>query len=799
MLNKYISKLIVCLLIFQNCLAQQNADSGLNNLVKKVVENIITSDKQKALLVTDRKIYTAGETVCFKAFVVDSIHSYLQTSPQKLYVDWVDKRDRVINRLILNNGNFQTSGRFVLQDSLNEGFYWLRAYNKKILDEDINNIAVVPIYVLNADGTSRHTSVQTSDMNNTNKTMIKFYPEGGSIMSGLNSTVALSATDENGTPKIISGIVKDNHDSIAATFTTNKYGLAKFSYSPDWFKKYVVFIKNGNEYDSIADLPRINFFAAQLAITQQNNDYITARVALEDSIYSKNYTTYLIALSGDSLCFTSVGRGMYNVTIPVAKFPSGIAALYLFNDKGEFLSSRNVYINKENYHLTVKADKKNYAARDEIKLNFKITDAHNQPEVASFSLSVADKNVIDTNLNFFQTDTLRNLSQQDADLIMLTQNQKINPLYTNETQINNNDNDSGFTLSGTIVTVRDEPVANCVITILSNEAIPIVETDTSDVNGKFKFNLPAYTDNTKFTFQLNDIKGKNTSAYHINFDVDSKERFKTPAYLKTTFPLSASLSSIKNQLMMSDSAFSVSGKHWLNPVTVKTRNKSVDYDTTKKISRFSHIITREMIGNGPGMAGAALLNVPGIRLMNGYVIVGTPNGFSDVSAKDEPLVVLDGVEMSVAQGYTDNSKGGPVLNFLNSLPVRNIDFIEVITGPAAAAYGMEGAKGVIVVNTTSKDESTLSTATGLKSFYAKGFYNDKPFEVPDYSKKEILKSKSPDLRKTIYWNGNIVSDKNGEASVEFFSADEATTYIGVIRGITVNGDKIYQTFTISRN
>ena len=48
-------------------------------------------------------------------------------------------------------------------------------------------------------------------------------------------------------------------------------------------------------------------------------------------------------------------------------------------------------------------------------------------------------------------------------------------------------------------------------------------------------------------------------------------------------------------------------------------------------------------------------------------------------------------------------------------------------------------------------------------------------------------------------NGNIITDKNGEASVEFFSADETTTYVGIVTGVTVNGDKIYQTFTISRN
>ena len=110
-----------------------------------------------------------------------------------------------------------------------------------------------------------------------------------------------------------------------------------------WFKKYAVFIKNENNYDSITALPLTNFYAVQLAVTQQNNDYITVRVALEDSIYLKDYTTYLIALSGDSLCFTGVGRGMYNVVIPVTKFPPGVATLYLFNNnRMNLLSSRSI-------------------------------------------------------------------------------------------------------------------------------------------------------------------------------------------------------------------------------------------------------------------------------------------------------------------------------------------------------------------------------------------------------------------------------------------------------------------------
>ena len=140
----------------------------------------------------------------------------------------------------------------------------------------------------------------------------------------------------------------------------------------------------------------------------------------------------------------------------------------------------------------------------------------------------------------------------------------------------------------------------------------------------------------------------------------------------------------------------------------------------------------------------------------------------------------------------------PILSYINSIPVETIDFIEVLYGGDAAVYGMEGGHGVILINTKSGG-SISSTVEPLKSFYTKGFYVDKPFEMPDYANPQIQKLKSSDLRKTIYWNGNIVTDKNGEASVEFFSADETTTYIGVISGVTINGDKIYQTFTLSRN
>jgi len=103
---KYLLSFFIYLLLLQNCFAQDRADSDVKTLAKKIIETVIAADKEKALLVTDRKMYNAGETVYFKAFLVDSIHNYLRPTPQKLYVDYVDERDSVIAQLLLNNANF---------------------------------------------------------------------------------------------------------------------------------------------------------------------------------------------------------------------------------------------------------------------------------------------------------------------------------------------------------------------------------------------------------------------------------------------------------------------------------------------------------------------------------------------------------------------------------------------------------------------------------------------------------------------------------------------------------------------
>jgi uncharacterized protein YfaS (alpha-2-macroglobulin family) len=70
------------------------------------------------------------------------------------------------------------------------------------------------------------------------------------------------------------------------------------------------------------------------------------------------------------------------------------------------------------------------------------------------------------------------------------------------------------------------------------------------------------------------------------------------------------------------------------------------------------------------------------------------------------------------------------------------------------------------------------------------------FEMPDYSNQEVRNSPAPDPRTTIYWNGDIVTDANGEADINFYTGDNVTNYTVTITGLTANGDLVYKRVAI---
>ena len=61
----------------------------------------------------------------------------------------------------------------------------------------------------------------------------------------------------------------------------------------------------------------------------------------------------------------------------------------------------------------------------------------------------------------------------------------------------------------------------------------------------------------------------------------------------------------------------------------------------------------------------------------------------------------------------------------------------------------------------------------------KGYYGQREFYTPD--SVEMLSS-LPDARNTLLWSPSVLTDKNGDAIVPFWTSDINTQFIGVVEG-----------------
>lgn len=97
-----------------------------------------------------------------------------------------------------------------------------------------------------------------------------------------------------------------------------------------------------------------------------------------------------------------------------------------------------------------------------------------------------------------------------------------------------------------------------------------------------------------------------------------------------------------------------------------------------------------------------------------------------------------------------------------------------------------GYKKYVVYIYGLKEEWRLRNGKGKEYRHISGFAPQKKFYAPDYHKFDVPSEK--DVRRTLYWNPNMVTDSKGEAHVVLFtnSHDGQTLDISV-RGISTNG------------
>ncbi len=192
------------------------------------------------------------------------------------------------------------------------------------------------------------------------------------------------------------------------------------------------------------------------------------------------------------------------------------------------------------------------------------------------------------------------------------------------------------------------------------------------------------------------------------------------------------------------------------------------------------VVRADVFKNRPSVSIALSGILTDVQFINGVPYLASSKVVVKNSEAGEPMyVILDGNPMDM------RSNGVDILNPLD------IETVEVLKTATASIYGMNGGAGVLVIttreNVNSADIEYDKSSLGNLTFKPKALYKARVFYSPKYEATGS-ENGSPDLRSTILWIPELVTDKDGAAKFEYYNADGRGSYRVVIEGIDDKGN-----------
>jgi hypothetical protein len=132
-MKKQIILLTLTLLCSEYSRCQTTVAPSRDSIAANVIEQVVLFPQEKLHLHTDKVLYISGETVWFRAYLVDAV-VHKPVTNQYILVELVNPLDSVVNRMKIRQTEGAFSGHISLNENLPEGDYTLCAYSENMLN-----------------------------------------------------------------------------------------------------------------------------------------------------------------------------------------------------------------------------------------------------------------------------------------------------------------------------------------------------------------------------------------------------------------------------------------------------------------------------------------------------------------------------------------------------------------------------------------------------------------------------------------------------------------------------------------
>lgn len=830
---------------------------------------------EKIHLHIDRSLYMGGDTLWFRAYLVNAINNQPENTSRYIYTELINPFNKVVKRVkIRQDVDSLFYGYLPLDMDLPGGEYTVRAYTRYMENEGEEFFFRRPIRIVTALGKTVKAEIDFNSKagqkqvkgviglkNLTTNQKVKlenvslfdekgkiehwteegkcqfkifpkdykqkvvkleaanfqqflpvdlpetdfhvaFLPEGGNLPAGVLSKMAFKVLNSLGQSEEVSGIVKDESGNEIKRFQSTHAGMGAFNWIPEAGKKYYAECTSKAGVTRRFDLPEASQEVVSLNVIENKGTYV---VSIRGGQSSKELSQTFILLvheRGLPLLTQKIDVGK-PVRIRQEGIDSGVLHFVLLSSDGNILSERLAFMkNNDQAHPILRSDKETYKWQEKVNLSVALQDASGKPLPGNFSIAVTDNSDLlpDSTYTIYSSLLLSSelkgyieepgwyfysdepFRMEALDLLMLTQGWRC---YRLERALAADYETPAIApelfqrLTGDVKRLVGNKAAKEAKVTMSVPAQGVLEEVGTDEKGHFDFHPFEFPDSTTYNVQAVSAKGSSNVLLSLHPEkypaVDQPwtftgRRHGTGQLQTEGVPVNVSFMDKSNRRMSYENGMR---NVFLEDVVVtapRRRLPKTPYETIPGCITFRQEDIKEI----PDMSLARFIEsrFPGVLV--------TPD--SIFFRKERVRIILN--EFPVNDFIME-------LLLIQTLNMRDIEQIDFNRDRAAGlAWFPKTGAFFIAIKLGQGVSVTDYTPKNIGQSRLLGYQRPIAFYSPKYETKQSQKNPKPDLRTTLYWNPNIHTDKQGNASVEFYTADSEASFSVVIEGVTDDGKLI---------
>lgn len=620
----------------------------------------------------------------------------------------------------------------------------------------------------------------------TNDFDVKFFPEGGALLSIPHQNVAFKAQGADGFSKEVEGFLFNSKGDTLTNFRSEHNGMGIFTMNPVDNETYYVTVRTNDSITKRFDLPAIEPKGISIAMSHYKQE-IRYEIQKTEATEWPQKLFLLAHTRGKLAILQPINPKRTFGKMNDSLFTEGITHFMLIDEQGNALSERLIFVpdHKPN-QWQITADQPTYGKREKVSLQIAAKDNEGNPVEGTFSVSITDRKSIQpdsladnilsnllltSDLKGYVEDPAYYFLNQDArtlrsiDYLMMThgwrRHKMENVLRTPSLNFTNYI-EKGQTISGRIMGFFGANVKKGPICVLAPKYNIIATTET-DEKGQFIVNT-SFRDSTTFLVQARTKKG--FAGVDILMD--------PPQYPVATHKapyLNGAATFMEDYLMNTRDQYYMEGGmrvYNLKEVTVTAKRERPSSKSIYTGGINTYTVEEDRLQGYGQTAFDAASRLPSVTITNGSEI--------HIRNNSEPaIIVIDDIV------YEDAS------DILKDIQVSDMSSISLLRGADAVILGPRASGGAVVI--TLKDPRNLPArpAQGIITYTPLGYSESVEFYHPTYDTPEKKNAQRSDFRSTVYWNPELRLDAEGKATIEYYTPDSTAPEDIIIEGVDKNG------------